>query len=66
MNSRERVLTAISRKEPDRVPLYLWLTPHLIERLEKERGVQNYEEYLNMDIRFVDYKARLMTMIIVL
>ncbi len=58
MNSRERVLTAISRKEPDRVPFYLWLTPHLIERLERERGVKNYEEYLKMDIRFVDYKAK--------
>ena len=58
MNSRERVLTAISRKEPDRVPVYLWLTPHLIDRLEKERGVKNYEEYLKMDIRFVDYKAK--------
>ena len=58
MNSRERVLTAISRKEPDRVPIYLWLTPHLIERLEKERGVKNYEEYLKMDIRFADYKAK--------
>lgn len=57
MNSRERVLTAISGKEPDRVPIYLWLTPHLIERLEKERGVKNHEEYLKMDIRFVDYKA---------
>ena len=58
MNSRERVLTAIARKEPDRVPIYLWLTPHLIERLEEERGVKNYEEYLKMDIRFVDYKAK--------
>ena len=58
MNSRERVLTAISRKEPDRVPIYLWLTSHLIERLEKERGVKNYEEYLKMDIRFADYKSK--------
>jgi len=58
MNSRERVLTAISRKEPDRVPIYLWLTSHLIDRLENERRVINYEEYLKMDIRFVDYKAK--------
>ena len=43
MNSRERVLTAIAKKEPDRVPIYLWLTPHLIKRLEEERGVKNYE-----------------------
>jgi uroporphyrinogen decarboxylase len=57
MNSRERVLTAISGREPDRVPVYLWLTPHLIEKLEVERGIQDYEEYLKMDIRFVDYQA---------
>ena len=57
MNSRERVLTTISRHQPDRVPTYLWLTPHLIERLEKERGADDYEEYLKMDIRFVKYSA---------
>ena len=57
MNSRERVLTAISRQEPDRVPTYLWLTPYLIERLKKERQVKDYEDYLKMDIRFVKYHA---------
>jgi uroporphyrinogen decarboxylase len=58
MDSRERVLTAISRQKPDRVPIYLWLTPYLIERLEKERCVKDYEKYLKMDIRFVDYKSK--------
>ena len=46
MNSRERVLKTIARQEPDRVPTYLWLTPYLIERLKKERGVSDYEDYL--------------------
>jgi uroporphyrinogen decarboxylase len=57
MNSRERVLTAISHQKPDRVPIYLWLTPMLIERLQRERGVEDFETYLGMDIRFAGYCA---------
>ena len=57
MNSRERVLTAISRQKPDRVPIYLWLTPALIERLQRERNVEDFETYLGMDIRFAGYCA---------
>ena len=57
MNSRERVLTAISHQKPDRVPIYLWLTPALVERLEKERGVEDFETYLGMDIRLAGYCA---------
>jgi len=57
MNSRERVLTAISHQRPDRVPIYLWLTPALIERLKNERGVEDYEAYLKMDIRFAEYRG---------
>lgn len=44
MNSRERVLTAISGKEPDRVPIYIWLTPHLIDKLKNERSSKSYTE----------------------
>lgn len=58
MNSRERVLTAIAHQRPDRVPIYLWLTPALVERLERERGVEDFESYLGMDIRFVGYCAQ--------
>ncbi|MCU0961707.1 MAG: hypothetical protein MUF48_16555 [Pirellulaceae bacterium] len=57
MNSRDRVLTAIARREPDRVPIYLWLTPHIIERLKQERGVETPEDGLQMDLRMVDYVA---------
>jgi len=58
VNSRERVLAALSRQKPDRVPMYLWLAPYLERRLRVERGVEDVEEYLNMDIRFVQYVAQ--------
>ncbi|MBT4502128.1 MAG: hypothetical protein HOC74_30630 [Gemmatimonadetes bacterium] len=55
MNSRERVLASIAHQKPDRVPIYLWLTPTLSERLQRERGVEDFETYLGMDIRFAGY-----------
>jgi len=57
VTSRERVLTAIARQEPDRVPIYLWLTPHIAERLRTERGAEDVEDYLCMDLRMVEYVA---------
>lgn len=57
MTPRERVLKAIARQEPDRVPAYLWLTPHLVDRLRNERGVEDHESYLRMDIRMANYHA---------
>ncbi len=58
MTSRERVLTTIARKTPDRVPIYLWLTPHIVERFKKERDAEDVEESLCMDLRMIDYIAR--------
>ena len=40
------------------MPINFWLTPHIIERLKKERGVDDVEAYLKMDIRFIDYQAQ--------
>jgi uroporphyrinogen decarboxylase len=57
MTSRQRVLTTVARRQPDRVPIYLWLTPYIIDRLKNERGADDPEDYLRMDIRMVDYKA---------
>jgi len=56
--SRERVLTTVARRKPDRVPVYMWLTPHLVDRLRHERGAEDVEDYLGMDLRMVDYVAR--------
>lgn len=57
MTSRQRVLTAVSRREPDRVPFELPLTPFLEERLKAERGVHNPDDYFGVDIRFAKYHA---------
>lgn len=57
LNSRERVLTAVARREPDRVPIYLWLTPHIVERFRAERGAEDPEDHLGMDIRMAPYAA---------
>ena len=38
MNSRERVLTALDHKEPDRVPVDLWFTSEVEEMLCVEHG----------------------------
>jgi uroporphyrinogen decarboxylase len=58
VTSRERVLAAARRQHPDRVPTYLWLTPDIVQRLRDDRGVDDCEAYLGMDIRFAGYVAR--------
>ena len=57
MTSRERVLAAATGKKPDRVPIYMWLTPFIVDRLKKERGADDPEDSLGMDLRMVDYHA---------
>ena len=57
MTSRQRVLTAVSRQELDRVPFELPLTPFLEERLRAEHGVQNPDDYFSVDMRFAKYYA---------
>jgi uroporphyrinogen decarboxylase len=39
MNSRERTLTAIDHREPDRPPLYVSLTPQMAEKLCELQGM---------------------------
>lgn len=58
MNSRQRVLAALIGGKPDRVPMYLWLAPHLEKRLWDQRRIEDVEAYLDMDIRFVQYVAQ--------
>lgn len=40
MTSRERILTALAHKEPDRCPTYSWLTDGTFAQLERHFGVQ--------------------------
>lgn len=56
MNSRERFFAAISHKQPDRVPYYMFMC----EKLEKEMqaavpGGADYRDYFDEDIRFCEF-----------
>lgn len=56
MNSKERVLTALSHQEPDRVPCDCWMTPDVSERLQAHLGLSSHEELLRffgVDLRYV-------------
>jgi uroporphyrinogen decarboxylase len=57
MNSRERVTAALGRKKTDRAPMNMWLTPHLVARLKNERGAEDFQDCLKMDLRFSEYHA---------
>jgi hypothetical protein len=53
MNSRERVLSAARRQKPDRVPVALAFFPFTLP----ETGGRDADEYLNTDVRYVDFGA---------
>jgi len=57
MNSRERVRTALSHRQPDRVPLLLWMTPVINARLQDHFGVGTEDEVLeclDIDVRWLN------------
>ena len=43
MTSRERILTTLSHKEPDRCPTYSWLNDDTQEQLERHLGVRGLD-----------------------
>ncbi len=56
MNPRERVMTTLSHREPDRVPVDFWATAEVFDRLISEIGVKDREELLErfgVDLRYV-------------
>src|SRR5512146_2328821 len=56
MTSRERVLTTLSHRAPDRVPWDYWAAPEVTERLVSELGVADEEALLrrlDVDLRTV-------------
>jgi len=56
MSPRERVATAMARRQPDRVPKTAGFTPAIRERFEKETGSKNPNEYFKMEPRGVGFK----------
>ena len=49
MTGRERIYTAMSRRQPDRVPRSLGFTPALLERFTKETGSDDPAVYWDFD-----------------
>jgi len=41
-SSRERVMTALNPEEPDRVPIFVTITPQVTERLSRHLGIPEY------------------------
>ena len=57
MPSRERVLTAVAHREPDRVPIDFWALPEVSQRLRTHLGLQSQEDlfqYLRVDLRVIE------------
>ncbi len=59
MNSRQRLMTALSRGVPDRVPRDLsWgLSPIFYEKFKKNTGETDYYKYFKVDYRLLDFKS---------
>ena len=60
MNSRQRVLTALEHREPDRVPFDLWAVPEVWERLQRHLGLESREallDHFDVDLRYVEGPA---------
>ena len=53
MTSRDRVLTSLSWREPDRVPLMIYTTPEIGERLQRHFAGRDVREALGIDFRCV-------------
>ena len=60
MNSRQRVLTALDHREPDRVPFDLWASPEVWQRLQQHLGASEREavlQHFDVDLRYVEGPA---------
>ena len=57
MNSRDRVLTALSHREPDRAPVDYWATPEIDARLMERCGLPSREailDHFDVDLCYIE------------
>lgn len=57
MNHKERVLMALNREQPDRVPFFYWDVPEFGEKMIKHLGLKSRDElfeYLDVDFRWIE------------
>jgi len=51
MNARERVLSVLNGRTPDRIPVDIWLAPELVQKLKHELNVDNVIDiYRRLDL----------------
>jgi uroporphyrinogen decarboxylase len=61
MNSRQRVMTAVNRAQPDRIPIDYWAASTVTERMMKHFGVTDQEALLqrmHVDLRYISGPSR--------
>ena len=56
MNSRERTLCALSLRQPDRVPVDLWISSGFRQKLERRLGIteQAFREAHDIDLAYIE------------
>ena len=57
MSPRERVVTAMRREQPDRVPKTAGFTPAIQEKFQQATGHTNAAEYFGFETRGIGFKA---------
>jgi hypothetical protein len=59
LTPRERVLRAVSRQKPDKVPKDTsWgFTPAVMEKFKQKTGCDDPEEYFGVEVRFVGLRT---------
>lgn len=55
MTPRERVITALNRSVPDKVPKYFEVTPPVLETFKRITGAEDPAEYFDLEIRKVSF-----------
>ena len=59
MNHKERVLMALNKEQPDRVPFFYWDVPDFGEKMMKHLGFKTRDQlldFLDVDFRWVEPK----------
>lgn len=56
MNHRERVLTTLAHREPDRVPRFASLTPGVLEEFKRQTSQENPSAYWDWDMAGVGFR----------
>ena len=61
MTPRERMLTVLNHKRPDRTPFHFKLSPVLFEQFKERTGTDNVSDYFGFDMRNVAQKPTIKT-----